>query len=416
MKNSILLSFLALAVLSGLWIINNNPNSSNTLDEEPNLELPNNASITKNEDSDIKTLPQISVHKNDSIPIYVTLDMAIDGILNNSKLTKTQTDKNDLFELKKSIGNNYSLEYYINNYFDVDMNLREGEVVSSINGSSRLITTIQNADNLSEPSFIHRVYEEDYDQIVDFKLKAIGFESAESVTICSGDKIYVDDISGFSNGQAVYVNNPETKITKELSIDEKFTGITVECINDQLYIVAKIDQKNNTFIFEVKENEIIKVLEIPNFESGSSVAHLEKGNFLFLSDINTKKIILVNLVLKDFVTLSVVGDVSVYENHSGLVVVGEDGRKCSISLVDFNGIETGNYSFNGVFMGLIEEPLSKLNNFVIFDKINKSINVHKLQSGAIEESKYTFSKYNNFDELVFLWNDEVIELKAAFGL
>jgi hypothetical protein len=114
LKNSILLSFLALAVLSGLWIINNNPNSSNTLDEEPNLELPNNASITKNEDSDIKTLPQISVHKNDSIPIYVTLDMAIDGILNNSKLTKTQTDKNDLFELKKSIGNNYSLEYYIN--------------------------------------------------------------------------------------------------------------------------------------------------------------------------------------------------------------------------------------------------------------------------------------------------------------
>lgn len=416
MKNSILLSFLALAVLSGLWLVNHDPNNDETLNQESNLRFPNNTFSTENGGNDIEDPSQISAQKHDSIPIYLTLNMALDGIVKDSKFTKRQATKSDFFSLKKSVGNNYSLEYYISNYFGVDMNLRDGEVISGVNGARRLITTMQNANDLNSASFVHRVYGEDYRQIADFKLKAIGFESAESVTVCSGGKIYVDDISGFSNGREVYEYNPVLKNTKKLSINEELVGITVSCINDQLYIIAKLDQKNNTFIFEVKEDKVVKVLEIKDFEPSSSIARLESKGFLLLSDVNTKKIILVNLALNDFSVLSILGNVSVYESDSGLVVVGENERESSISLVDFKGAETGSYSFNGVFMGLIEEPLSKVYNFVFFDKYNKSINLHKLQKGEIEEVKYYFSKYKNFDELIFLWNDKIIELKAAFGL
>lgn len=399
-----------------MWIVNHDSNSDEMFAQESTSKLPIDIALTKKEISKQDVVAQRHSQKNDSVPIYLTLKMALDGFVKSSKFSKTNITKNDLFELKRATGNNYSLDYFIDHYFDNEMNLGDGEVISSVSGDSRLITTVQNEDKLDGANIIHRVYGEDYGLIVDFKLKAIGFESAESVTVCSGDKVFVDNVSGLSNGRSIFVYNPEGKSIKELTIDEGLHGTAVACINDQLYIVAKSDHKNSTFVFKIKGEEIVKVLEIENFESNSSVARLENENFLLLSEINTKEVKLINLTLNELTTLSVVGDASIYRSHSGFVVVGEDGRESSVSLIDIAGAETSNYSFKGIFMGFIEEPLSKSNNLIFFDKYNKSINVHKLHDGEEEEEKYAFSKYNNFDELVFLWNGIVVDIKTAFGL
>lgn len=347
----------------------------------------------------------------DSFPIISSFDEALKVAMGKDLDKTNSSGEIDFFELEARTDNNSSLNYYINKYFNREMSFAEGEVISDVNGIDRTVSSVKIYHDGTKKKAAHKIYGEKNNLLGEFTIDAIGFESAESVNLCLGGKLVVDNISGHINGKSIFIYESNGEL-HELSLNNGYKGVAVKCLGNQVYVIVRYEF--NTIVLKVDGKSFTPIVEVSDFEATSDVAASTKKGLILLNDIHAGRAVLVDPNLGKATKLNVTGACSIYEVQNEIIIVGESGRTSYVSLISENIEEVFVNSFEGLFLGFNSDGKEK--KLLLFEKNKKILSVYNPIKAKRSKASYQFDQYKNFDELVFIWDGKLINLKEVFGI